>query len=382
MPLTLLPPRPPRLAASTPMYDMLKLFRTGRSHMALLVQPEPDSSEGSVHSKASVHSALGGGGGPGRSLATVLEHAAEGGDKLVAGTLGSPIDIVVGFQARAPGERDGSVVNSDLGSTRGLLVGEGETSSVQHGQWPVQQMHVAPSFDRISASSLPVSQLDVPGYSYTHHAREHAANLNVVSSSPFSLANGISGSGGHLANGLSISGSHIVDVCDDSVPPALPPLATTSANPDLLRKTSTPVEKTRKSRRSKARAKGSDVGSRSKARDKGSDVGGGGGGSKSRDKGSDPGNGSERGSNRITQSITRLFSGRGSSVGSGSGGESSSDSTDSRSDEEFEPFQMPLIARPGEPVGIITIEDVIEELMQVGGPGGRGGWGASSRLRR
>ena len=31
-----------RLSASTPMYDMLKLFRTGRAHMALLTQPLTD----------------------------------------------------------------------------------------------------------------------------------------------------------------------------------------------------------------------------------------------------------------------------------------------------------------------------------------------------
>ncbi|GAX72913.1 hypothetical protein CEUSTIGMA_g368.t1 [Chlamydomonas eustigma] len=30
----------PRLSASTPMYDMLKLFRTGRAHMAVLTQPD------------------------------------------------------------------------------------------------------------------------------------------------------------------------------------------------------------------------------------------------------------------------------------------------------------------------------------------------------
>ncbi len=29
----------PRLAADTPMYDMLKLFETGRSHMAVLTRP-------------------------------------------------------------------------------------------------------------------------------------------------------------------------------------------------------------------------------------------------------------------------------------------------------------------------------------------------------
>jgi len=34
----------PRLSALTPMYDMLKLFRTGRAHMALLTQPELDDS--------------------------------------------------------------------------------------------------------------------------------------------------------------------------------------------------------------------------------------------------------------------------------------------------------------------------------------------------
>jgi len=33
----------PRLSASTPMYDMLKLFQTGRSHMAVLTQPPPPS---------------------------------------------------------------------------------------------------------------------------------------------------------------------------------------------------------------------------------------------------------------------------------------------------------------------------------------------------
>ncbi|GAX78353.1 hypothetical protein CEUSTIGMA_g5795.t1 [Chlamydomonas eustigma] len=31
----------PRLSAATPMYDMLKLFQTGRSHMAVLTQPHP-----------------------------------------------------------------------------------------------------------------------------------------------------------------------------------------------------------------------------------------------------------------------------------------------------------------------------------------------------
>ena len=31
----------PRLSAATPMYDMLKLFQTGRSHMAVLTQPSP-----------------------------------------------------------------------------------------------------------------------------------------------------------------------------------------------------------------------------------------------------------------------------------------------------------------------------------------------------
>ncbi|KAG1658546.1 hypothetical protein FOA52_004573 [Chlamydomonas sp. UWO 241] len=40
-PVTGLKIRPlPRLSALTPMYDMLKLFRTGRAHMALLTQPE------------------------------------------------------------------------------------------------------------------------------------------------------------------------------------------------------------------------------------------------------------------------------------------------------------------------------------------------------
>ena len=35
----------PRLSAATPMYDMLKLFQTGRSHMAVLTQPQEDEIE-------------------------------------------------------------------------------------------------------------------------------------------------------------------------------------------------------------------------------------------------------------------------------------------------------------------------------------------------
>ena len=31
----------PRLPATTPMYDMLRLFQTGRSHIAVLTQPPP-----------------------------------------------------------------------------------------------------------------------------------------------------------------------------------------------------------------------------------------------------------------------------------------------------------------------------------------------------
>jgi hypothetical protein len=38
----------PRLAADTPMYDLLKLFRVGRSHMALLTQPHPDNDDAST----------------------------------------------------------------------------------------------------------------------------------------------------------------------------------------------------------------------------------------------------------------------------------------------------------------------------------------------
>ena len=42
----------------------------------------------------------------------------------------------------------------------------------------------------------------------------------------------------------------------------------------------------------------------------------------------------------------------------------SSESTDS-DDNIDDMVPIPLIAMPGEPIGIITIEDVIEELMQV-----------------
>lgn len=52
----------PRLSASTPMYDMLKLFRTGRSHMALLTQPPPSGDEAPKGSNPE-HPATSGGAG-------------------------------------------------------------------------------------------------------------------------------------------------------------------------------------------------------------------------------------------------------------------------------------------------------------------------------
>ncbi|GAX86263.1 hypothetical protein CEUSTIGMA_g13675.t1 [Chlamydomonas eustigma] len=43
VPFNCMPIRPlPRLSAATPMYDMLKLFQSGRSHMAILTQPSPE----------------------------------------------------------------------------------------------------------------------------------------------------------------------------------------------------------------------------------------------------------------------------------------------------------------------------------------------------
>ena len=50
MPVHCMRMRPmPRLSASTPMYDMLKLFQTGRSHMAVLTQPGEDGGACRVH---------------------------------------------------------------------------------------------------------------------------------------------------------------------------------------------------------------------------------------------------------------------------------------------------------------------------------------------
>ncbi|GAX85308.1 hypothetical protein CEUSTIGMA_g12725.t1 [Chlamydomonas eustigma] len=47
VPFNCMPIRPlPRLSAATPMYDMLKLFQSGRSHMAILTQPSPE--EGNI----------------------------------------------------------------------------------------------------------------------------------------------------------------------------------------------------------------------------------------------------------------------------------------------------------------------------------------------
>ncbi len=43
VPLAAMKIRPlPRLSAATPMYDMLKLFQGGRSHMAVLTQPNAE----------------------------------------------------------------------------------------------------------------------------------------------------------------------------------------------------------------------------------------------------------------------------------------------------------------------------------------------------
>jgi metal transporter CNNM len=41
-----------RVPADTPMYDMFKLFQTGRSHMVLLTQPPPAAAAAGLHSAA------------------------------------------------------------------------------------------------------------------------------------------------------------------------------------------------------------------------------------------------------------------------------------------------------------------------------------------
>jgi hypothetical protein len=50
----LLHPTTPRLPASTPLYALLKLFQTGRSHMVLLTQPELEQ-EDADHNSVNNH---------------------------------------------------------------------------------------------------------------------------------------------------------------------------------------------------------------------------------------------------------------------------------------------------------------------------------------
>ncbi|KXZ56625.1 hypothetical protein GPECTOR_1g563 [Gonium pectorale] len=145
----------PRLPATTPMYDMLRLFQTGRSHIAVLTQPPPGelpriaaqdpSRSRSFHNPAG----RGGGGGKGRGKAPLcrpsggaMELPGGGGDFTAVAAGVTDADVAreastsldgVGLAALVGGAAGGSTAPDDARSVGGETVATADGSSPYGG---------------------------------------------------------------------------------------------------------------------------------------------------------------------------------------------------------------------------------------------------------
>eukprot|EP00798_Chlamydomonas_sp_ICE-L_P001572 gene1572-32957_t len=262
----------PRLSASTPMCDMLKLFRTGRSHLALLTQPNPTPR---LSASTPMYDML-------KLFRTGRSHLA---------LLTQPDVYLI--------DPSNHMVPCDLDNETGTLLGD-----------------------------LPKS--DVPGYSLVETADVESA---MASSQAGNKHNKISGKHEKHGKNDKKTGKHEKKLSINGS-------VRFGSEQDLL------GSKTPESNKQN---------------------------SSTMDNGADDQLASTPSKIDVAEApsagLTPAFSIAGSLFGGGSSllryrNHSNTSSSDDDDDDVDDMIPIPLIAKPGEPIGIITIEDVIEELMQ------------------
>ncbi|GAX83717.1 hypothetical protein CEUSTIGMA_g11142.t1 [Chlamydomonas eustigma] len=276
----------PRLSASTPMYDMLKLFRTGRAHMALLTQPDFGD------------------------LSTAIEDGGRGTDGQVR------LQPLGRMSAARPRTNDPPA--SHLMEANGSAV-------LAH-----DSVEFASAFMTASTLHKPMQGGELPSVMNSHHG--HNPNPETHGRSCVPLQGSATVPFESIANegGLRMSASETTtkfEMHNSSVLESTPDV--------LLTQTSTEMNNAMSISSKMSRSRIAMMSIQTFFRGRASATGG--------------------------RGVDDVELGRGLAKRTQSG------YTDGGSSEEEDVDDMlpiPMIALPGEPIGIITIEDVIEELMQ------------------